>query len=341
MKATDVAAKLIIFGLILTGLYIGKDLLIPFVIAVVAWYLLNSLANLFSHIRIRKKAMPRTLQLILGMGVLSMITFVLIRMVMRNYELFQQALPEYQANFLHLTQSLEKTFHLKLDFASILKQLDLSDFFAGAVDSSFGFLSNFFLVLLYVIFLLLEQPIFDTKLRQIYKDREDYARFLRIIRKLDGTIHTYVSAKTTLCLVSAILSYVVMISVGVDFAILWASLIFLFSFIPIIGPLLGVVMPSLMALLQFDTILHPVLLVSLLTVIQFAIGNFVEPRFLGSRLNLSPLAVMLSLAFWGALWGIAGMFLCVPITVILMIIFSQFPNTRSLAIILSGGKVIQ
>ena len=72
--------------------------------------------------------------------------------------------------------------------------------------------------------------------------------------------------------------------------------------------------------------------------IQTIVGNFVEPKVLGSKLNLSPLVVIIALVFWGALWGVAGMVLCVPITVILMIVFRQFDSTKNVAILLSGGK---
>ena len=74
--------------------------------------------------------------------------------------------------------------------------------------------------------------------------------------------------------------------------------------------------------------------------IQIAIGSFLEPRLLGNTLNISPLVVILSLALWGLLWGVVGMLLCVPITIILIIIFAQFPKTRPIAVFLSkNGKV--
>jgi len=88
-------------------------------------------------------------------------------------------------------------------------------------------------------------------------------------------------------------------------------------------------------LVQFDTFQPFFIVVSCLATIQFTIGNILEPRFMGSSLNLSPLVVMLSLAIWGSIWGVAGMFLSVPFTVILMIIFSQFEKTQNIAILLS------
>jgi predicted PurR-regulated permease PerM len=129
-------------------------------------------------------------------------------------------------------------------------------------------------------------------------------------------------------------------AVGVDFAAFWALMIFLLNFIPIIGALLGVTFPSLLALVQFETI-GPFLVTSLaLSGAQFVVSNLVEPRLMGRKLHLSPLVIILSLAFWGGLWGVVGMILCVPIMVILMIICGHFGPTRPIAIMLSSDGEI-
>ena len=92
--------------------------------------------------------------------------------------------------------------------------------------------------------------------------------------------------------------------------------------------------------MQFDTLGPFVATISTLSVIQFCIGSLVEPRLMGNRLNLSPIVILLSLGLWGSLWGIPGMFLCVPITVIMTIMCSYFPSTQPVAVLLSGnGKI--
>jgi predicted PurR-regulated permease PerM len=128
--------------------------------------------------------------------------------------------------------------------------------------------------------------------------------------------------------------------VGVDFASFWAVLIFLLNFIPTIGSIIATAFPSVLTLIQFDTLGPFIITVSILTTIQFCIGSLVEPKLMGNRLNLSPIVILLSLGLWGSIWGIPGMFLCVPITVIMMIVCSYFPNTRPAAVLLSGnGRV--
>ncbi len=136
-------------------------------------------------------------------------------------------------------------------------------------------------------------------------------------------------------------SYVILLVVGVDFAGFWGFIIFLLNYIPTIGSLLGILLPALLAVVQFAT-LGPVLAVLIgggLT--QFAIGNLVEPRLMGTSLNISPLVVLISLAVWGSIWGLAGMFLSVPLTMIAMIVFSYFRPTRPIAILISGNGDIE
>ena len=87
--------------------------------------------------------------------------------------------------------------------------------------------------------------------------------------------------------------------------------------------------------MQFDTFLPFLIVTPSLAVVQVFIGNFLEPMLMGSSLNISPFATLVSLAVWGSIWGIPGMFLCVPITVIAMIVFAYFPRTRPIAVMLS------
>jgi predicted PurR-regulated permease PerM len=123
--------------------------------------------------------------------------------------------------------------------------------------------------------------------------------------------------------------------VGLDFAAFWALLVFILNFIPTIGSIVATILPGLLGLVQFESWKPVIILLVGITVIQQALGNFIEPNLMGMTLNLSPLVVVMSLILWGMLWGIVGMFLCVPITVILVIILGNFPATRWVAVLLS------
>ena len=135
---------------------------------------------------------------------------------------------------------------------------------------------------------------------------------------------------------TGILSFFVMTLIGIDFAPFWALLIFLFNFIPTIGSILGVLFPTLLALVQFEQGGVFVATLILLLVVQLFVGNFLEPRLVGKSLNLSPMVILFSLVFWGQVWGVIGMLLCVPLMVMLNLVLAQFPKTRPIALMLSS-----
>ena len=142
-------------------------------------------------------------------------------------------------------------------------------------------------------------------------------------------------------LLTGFLSYIVLLLFGVDFAFLWAFLIFLFNYIPYIGSFVATLLPSIFAVFQFGSFLPFIWIFAGVEAIQVLVGNYIEPRVMGKTLNLSPLVVILALSFWGAIWGILGMLLSVPITSIMVIIMAQFPNTRNIAILLSENADIR
>ena len=148
-------------------------------------------------------------------------------------------------------------------------------------------------------------------------------------------IGAYLALKTFLSILLGLTSWIVMAFMGLEFAAFWAVLIALLNYVPYIGSFLGVLFPVTMAIVQFANP-NDVLAVFLpLTALQFLIGNFLDPYVMGNSLNLSPFAILVSLAAWSALWGIPGAFLAVPITAIMAIVFSEFAGTRPIAVLLS------
>ena len=120
-----------------------------------------------------------------------------------------------------------------------------------------------------------------------------------------------------------------------NFAIFWAFLIFLLNFIPTIGSLLATLFPVAFSLLQFGEFTTASIILIIVSAIQIVIGNFIEPKWMGNSMNISPLISILSLMFWGLIWGTTGMIISVPFTVVVIIILSEIESTRPLAILLS------
>ncbi|MDP5038852.1 MAG: AI-2E family transporter, partial [Candidatus Gracilibacteria bacterium] len=162
-----------------------------------------------------------------------------------------------------------------------------------------------------------------------------------MLGRIKKNIKTYFLIKAFVSFLTAVLSYIVMKIFGLDFALFWSMLIFFLNFIPNIGSIIAVFFPIVLSLIQYDTIYPFIFISAFLVGIQVLIGNIVEPKFMGNKLNLSPLVILISLGFWASIWGIVGMMLCVPLMVIINIILAQFESTRGLAILMSKNGEIE
>jgi predicted PurR-regulated permease PerM len=186
-----------------------------------------------------------------------------------------------------------------------------------------------------VAFLLVEEKLFYKKLKLLVTDTNRLANIERIIGQIVHAIRKYISVKTQMSLLTGIVSYLVLLLFNVDFAVLWAFIIFLLNYIPYIGSFFATLFPSAFAMFQFQSFLIFLWVFLAIQAVQVLVGNVLEPKVMGRTLNLSPLGVLLALTFWGIIWGILGMFLSVPITSIMVITFSRFPATKFIAIWLS------
>lgn len=331
----------ITFGIAALMVYVlvtGSDLLIPLAIAIMVWYLINALARTFK----KYTRAPGWLSLTLSIATLIVAVGLIVEMISGNIAAVREAAPAYQANIEKLIEKAVKVggFEQMPTIGHVVDQFDVKAVIGGVAGAAANVAGNAGLILIYVIFLLAEQRTFGRKIRALFPDPGRENEIQKILADIQQRTQTYVSVKTSLSLLTAVVSYIVLAAVGVDLAIFWAFVIFLLAYIPTIGSLLGVVFPALLAIIQFGTF-GPFLVVTIgLGVAQFLIGNVLEPRMMGKSLNLSSLVVIISLAVWGSIWGVTGMFLCVPITVIMMIVLAEFRQTRPIAILLSAdGKV--
>ena len=336
-KLSHPALTLLLIALILFGLYIGQNLLIPLVLGLLFWYLINSLRRLFGKIEIKEKSLPVWSQITASVSVMFSLIWFIVRIVAANLEDLQLVSDSYNEKLVDLSEKVSGYLNIS-SIEEVTKSIDIGGYAEGILQSSIGFLSGFFVVLFYVIFIIAEQSMFKKKLDLLLVDKKKKLKFYRIVSKIDDSVHSYLSVKALLSLLVATVTYIVLFAFNIDFAVLWALLTFLLNFIPFIGSLLAIIFPVLLSFLQFNDPVTTLIIGGILVGNQVLFGNFIEPRMVGKSLNLSPLVVLLSLAFWGALWGVVGMFLCVPITVTLMIVLSQFPGTKPAAILLSAGE---
>jgi predicted PurR-regulated permease PerM len=192
-------------------------------------------------------------------------------------------------------------------------------------------------MVVFILFLLLERPYFRSKLlAAIQSSRTE--RVSRVIVHINRQVGRYIGVKL---LVSGMTGFIVFWSfyfIGVDFAFIWGILTFLFNFIPTIGSISISVLSYLFVLIQFFPSWTPIVLAAgAMTGTQLVIGNILDPKLQGDRLNLSPVLILVSLLFWNWLWGVLGMFLAVPLTAAIKIAFENIPGLEWIAVLMSTG----
>ena len=150
----------------------------------------------------------------------------------------------------------------------------------------------------------------------------------------------YLFIKTMISAITGITSFIWLQLIGVEFAGVWAFIVFVANYIPTIGAIVACGLPILYTLVTAPTLQQPILTAAGLIGIQILLGNIIEPKLTGKTLNLSTLALLINLVFWGMIWGVAGMFFSVPILVATLIVTAQFDSTRWIAILLSADGII-
>ena len=315
----------------------GAGVLIPLAVALLLWFFINALAKGYQRLWSRWLGPLRGLSLVLALLTMLAASLFAMSVVITNVTAIGASSADFARSLNLLLDQVAAYTGLKHEelLKGIANQVGLGQLLASIVSAMTNFASQFGVVFIYVIFLLVEQQFFDIKLNAIVRNEARREQVRALLDRMGRDIQSYILIMTFVSTLTAILSYGVMVAVGLEHAAFWAFLIFILNFIPTIGSIIGTALPSLYGLLQFGDFKPFLILLAAIGVIQFLIGNILQPRLSAKTLNLSQFVVILSLFVWGAMWGIVGMFLAVPITAILMIVFANFPSTRVLAAALS------
>ncbi len=326
----------IAIGIVLTLIY-GQTMLIQLIIAFLLWFATVQIKKTFHNIKWFKRFVPNILQSLTIAGFLILGIYLVMGLVMNNLSELTASFGIYEQNINTITVKIEKVFNIdaKEEFNAMINSLNIKNILSNLAESLSSILSNFMMILIYLLFIFLETSSIKLKFKALFPNTDSRKQFDKILDKMEISLAKYFRVKTLMSLLTGFLSFIVLKIVGVDAAIFWAFLIFLLNYIPTIGSLIATVFPAVFSLLQFGTFPPFAIIIVSVGAVQMFVGNFVEPRLMGKTLNVSPLVTIVALAVWGQLWGIIGMLLSVPITVIMIIILSQFKNTQNAAIILS------
>ncbi len=209
----------------------------------------------------------------------------------------------------------------------------IMQFAAGSLKSLGGMLTNGFVILLTVVFMLLESTQLSEKIDEADGEKDTIKHLDKIIEK----IKKYMMLKTVVSLLTGFLVWCILALFGLDYAVLWGVLAFFLNYVPNIGSLIAAVPAVLLAIVQLG--FGSALWIALgYVIINTVVGSVLEPRIMGKGLGLSTLVVFLSLIFWGWLLGPVGMLLSIPLTIMAKIAFDAQPNTRWIAIMLGTGE---
>ena len=342
MKVQNVAYSLVITALVILLLIVAEPILVPFVIALLIWFVVKKTRNLIDKIGFVHRYIPRWIKTLVASFVIFYMLLFAARILIYNIEVLSNSYEDYASNVEILAEKIRLLFgiDLKAEITQFITNLNAGAYFQSFLNSLSEILGNMIMIAFYIVFIFIEESYFVQKVQLIANESGNPEAYKATFKKIDKTMSRYIGLKSLIALATATLGYFVFFFVGLNAPVFWAFLLFMMNFIPSIGPILASILPASFALLQFGGFKEFLIIVSALTSISLLIGNFLEPRLMGNTLNISPLVAILSLAVWGSLWGITGMLLSVPITVALIIILSQFPSTRSIAILLSErGRV--
>ena len=285
---------------------------------------------------LQRKGVPKPLAFVIVIAAVIAIGMILAVLVGTSLDDFSRALPVYQERIKEQASALLAWLgRLGIDVSDrgLLEAFDpgaAMNLVARILTGLGGALTNAFLILLTVIFILLEASSFPGKLRATLADPQ---RSFQTIDTFINNVQRYMAIKTIASLATGITIAVWLAILGVDYPLLWGTLAFLLNYVPNLGSILAAVPAVLLALLQLGA--GPALLATLgYLVVNVVIGNMIEPRIMGRGLGLSTLVVFLSLVFWGWVLGPVGMLLSVPLTMTLKIALDSNEDTRWIAVLL-------
>ena len=317
-------------------------ILIPFLIALLICYAIGLPMDY-----LQQHHVPTVIRILLTVIFLVGGMYVFERLIQQNLVSLMQSWPQFEEKFwvyanIILTrmdipqeQAKEtiKAFFSNMGTSKLKPVGTMLQYVSG---SFFSFVGNAFWVILFIIFILSERGAVARKIVKGFGP-DKAINILDTMRKINLSVQQYLGLKTLISLLTGVLVAIFLAILQAPFPFLWGLLAFLLNFIPNIGSVIAGVPPVLVTLFESGNLVKTAAVAIAFIIIQTVVGNYVEPKVLGRGLDLSPLVVLLSLLFWGWLWGIPGMLLSVPMTAALKIGLEQFDKTKPIAILLGDN----
>lgn len=331
------ALVIIAFAVVLFLLVQARFILISLATAIILFSLTSDVINFIARQRIGPFRIPNALASIAAMVLIAaaLLTLTSILLAQVNTVLvttlsYTERAPSAVASlFSWLGEDSEQAI------LNALQSIDVSSYLRTAASQASGMTQATVLIILFVGFLFAERIWFQTKLHNFVGDKDQATRIGKIIQSIIHRVNYYLLVKTVISAITGAMIYVLAKAFQLELATSIGIITFVLNFIPNIGSIVATALIALVAHVQLEDPTITLAIFVIAGVIQFVNGSIIDPMLMGRALRLSSFGIILSLAFWGAVWGIPGMFLSVPIMVMLLVVCSHVPNLRPFAILLS------
>jgi AI-2 transport protein TqsA len=299
----------------------------PFLVPLVIALLIRILVDPIIDYQINFLNVHRIVAVFVSLCLIVFLFIIIVPFIGSSVITFLQSADDYNNKVLILVDigiSKLREFNIEIDRDSIrnsLNTLPLLDWASTILSNSANFISKFVLVVIMTLFLLLGK-----------KSQNTSPEWNDVI----GHVKKYIFTKFITSSITGVIAGLIYWSLGLELAFIFGSLTFLLNFIPVVGSIIAVLLPIPIAVLQFTDLSSVLLVIFLPAIFHQIIGNIIEPKIFGDAFGLHPITIILSLIFWGMIWGIIGVLLAAPLTAIIRVTFERFNSTRQIARLLEG-----
>jgi predicted PurR-regulated permease PerM len=326
----------VITAVVLVGATIWwlRGILAPFALALFLMVLIDGVARVVEH---RIPHFPRRAALPVSMA-MTMAAFGLAAyLVAANAPVFVSQLVAYEPRLNGLIARTAGDIGVQVPptVEDLIAKANVPQYLAGVASGLEHFAAGAAFVFVCLLFLFFSRHGFEQKAQMLFHTEKEREHAAKVFVRIRTGVERYIWVQTLTALIIGAASWTLMRWVGLDNALFWAFLVFVAAYVPILGGAVAIFLPPIFALVQFDGYWQALVLLFGAETIHFLVGNFVAPRMQGVSLNVDPIVVLLSLAFWGVIWGVPGMFLSTPLTVVAIVVLIQFPQTHWIAVLLS------
>ena len=328
---------IIAFAIVLYMLIAAKFVLISLAIAIILFSLTSDAINSIARLRIGSLRITNWLASVFAVALIASGLLTLSGLVLSQVNTVLSTTLAYteQAQFAIASAFSFMGEDVEAAVLTSMRSIQFSTYLRTAAGQAGNLLSAVVLIILFVAFLFAERIWFSTKLENLVGDRAQAERISRVIGAIIRNVNYYLLVKSLVSAATGLLVFLIMSAFSLEFAAAMGILTFILNFIPNLGSIIATLVVAVVTFIQVADPFITLAVFVLAGAVQFLIGNIIDPMLMGRALRLSSFGIIMSLAFWGLVWGIPGMFLAVPIMVAVMIVCAQIPQMRPVAILLS------